>query len=189
MEIFTHTFLSGQEHKFAWLSVYDLYGNPQIPKVNGFVPLYRQQLKKELIENLKLAGIPPIEWVPELNGFDQQEKRRDQFEEFMDYIKDTSDAFKQIVTVSYVNANGNQKDAMGNQIPCKLPDIPEAELVDLCWKLLGPIGISKGETKQDEPPTSGATYGDGGTDDPNLPPPMVYQQDIGGETGSTLNAG
>ena len=169
MDTFTHTTGDGAEHRFAHLTLYDVFGDPNKPEINGFVPSYRKRLKSELIDNLKTSVesgfIDKEQGLVELQNFDAHHKKRDPLKSFLEYIQESPDAAGAMVRHAYAKANDN----------AKLPDgLPPGFVDDVCWMLLEPFGITaKTDAPDTLPGSSSATYGDG-TEDPNPKPPLTY---------------
>lgn len=169
METFTHTSAEGVDHRFAHLTVYDIYGDPKKPvdpkdpKPNGIVPGYRKRLKLQLLETLNMAGFTPDQVVIELVGFDKQPVSFDTFLEFLDTPTGRTE------TVGYAWDLAN-------------PGVPQPKLSAADWqavraKLFDALGIEFSEpaAAAEGAKPSTATYGDG-ADSPNPQPPLTYTE-------------
>lgn len=172
MDTFTHSTGDGAEHRFAHLTLYDVFGDPKKSEVNGFVPLYRKRLKAEALENMRVAGLDKFEITTELNGFDKHHKSRDPMEAFVEFLREAPEAAAEVVRHAYATANSG----------ATLPETAGPIVGDVCWRLLEPFGITPNPDKPANPTDKSATYGDGGTDDPNPKPPLTYSTTVGGES-------
>jgi hypothetical protein len=165
LDTFTHTTGDGAEHRFAHLSLYDVFGDPAKPEANGFVPLYRKRLKADVLENLRSSGLEKFEIAAELNGFDKHHRNRDPMEAFLEFLKEAPEAGANIVKRAYATANA----------ATMMPELPRGTIDEVCWRLLEPFGISPTPANEVvDSASKSATYGDGGPDLPNPQAPLTY---------------
>lgn len=174
MEFFTHPY-NGADLKFAHLTVYDLFGDPTNPELNGFVPIYRKRCKSQLLENMKTVGLPMEQQLAELIGFDNQPVGMNTF---LKYVGGDAKALIEVVSFSYKAANG--KDIL---------PLPEKFLNEVMWMILAPMDIfpTPPEDANDPEPKGddSATFGDGGAEPDPLKIPPTFSATPGVDSALT----
>jgi hypothetical protein len=160
METFTHDIDGVGELRFAHLTVYDVFGDPDKPEANGFIPLHRERLKRKLRKNLDALDYSRDEKLSYLDGFDRKTLDLNDFIQYME--EPTSSA--ELVRFAWRGANDDKP----------LPPIPPDDETAVVWKLVAPLGIrpKKPAENPDAPPPPG--YGEEGGQAENPPIPPTY---------------
>lgn len=137
-ELFKLTRADGTVLNFAHLTIYDLYGRPDDPQMNGLVISYLARLKRRMVDNCKLAGLDSAQILVELDNFDRHEPAG--FDAFMKLINEPAGmGIQQVMEFSWKQANSD----------AAFPEMLVAEWERVRDGLLGPAGITFGRT--DEP--------------------------------------